>query len=51
MGPGGRWNDTGLARIFYFDPWTGSQGGWEQESWDLTEAELRGNIDGNIMLN
>lgn len=29
------------------DPWIGPQNGWEQESWDLTESELRGGLDGN----
>jgi hypothetical protein len=46
LGPGGKWNDTAVPRAFYMDPWIGPQNGWEQESWDLTESELRGGLDG-----
>ncbi|KAF4528727.1 hypothetical protein B566_EDAN008994 [Ephemera danica] len=52
MGPGGSWNDSALPRMIYFDPWIdtdGVQGGWEQESWDITEAEMRGGIDGLVL--
>jgi len=38
--------NTAVPRAFYMDPWIGPQNGWEQESWDLTESELRGGLDG-----
>jgi len=49
LGPGGKWNDTEVPRALYMDPWIGPQNGWEHESWDLTESELRGGIDGSFI--